>query len=213
MDDRETWTAPVPVASSDGVRGAFGGSRRFEQPAQRAEVDRFRSFVARPRPLVVEIGFDHGYRLLDNAAREPAVQWLGLEVRKARVQAVSARAPDNLLAWRADARTIFAQLMPTGRVSRVDIFFPTPWWDEAKRARRLLMTPEFVAALAASLVPGGVVQLATDIGPYFAYVEGLLAEWTPVAPPPPSRVLSRRERVCRRDGIRVWREAWTPPSE
>lgn len=210
MDDRDSWTPPEPLAARPGVRGALGGSRLFDQPAQRAEVERFRAFVAGDCSLAVEIGFDHGYRLLDNATRNSDVRWLGLEVRKARVLELAPRAPDNLLVWRADARTIFARLVPPSRVSRVDIFFPTPWWDENKRARRLLMTPEFVADLGAAMAPGGVVQLATDVGPYFAHVESLFVDWSPAEPPKTGEARSRRERVCERDGLTVWRGCWTP---
>ena len=112
MADRDSWTPPDPQAAGSEIRGALGGSRLFDQPAQRVEVERFRSFIAGAGPLAVEVGFDHGYRLLDNATQQPDVRWLGLEVRNARVQALVGRAPDNLLVWRSDARTIFAGLIP-----------------------------------------------------------------------------------------------------
>lgn len=210
MSDRDSWTAPRTLPARPGVRGALGGSRLFEQPAQRAEVERFERFIASERPLVVEVGFDHGFRLLDNATRGAETLWLGLEVRKARVEELAARAPANLLAWRADARTVFARLMPEGRVSRVDVFFPTPWWHGGKRARRLLLTEEFVESVACALAPGGVVQVATDVGPYFEHVESLFAGWASAPAPPASEALSRRERVCERDGLPVWRGCWTP---
>jgi hypothetical protein len=64
--------------------------------------------------------------------------------------------------------------------------------------------------LAASLVPEGIVQVATDVGPYFAHVESLFAHWAPTVPPPAGNARSRREQVCRRDGLTVWRGCWTP---
>ncbi len=186
----------------------MGGSRLFEQPRHRHEVDRFLAFAQPPGPLAVEIGFDFGHRLFDHAQRWPGTRWLGLEVRKRQVEALAARAPSNLLPWRADARTVFAQLMPAGRLSRVDILFPTPWWHDGKRARRLLLTADFVADLARSLAPGGCVHVATDVGPYFEHVEGLFARWQPCDPPPVGEARSRRERVCARDGLPVWQGTW-----
>ncbi len=210
-DRRESWTPPARLPSADGVRGAFGGSRLFEQPRQRAEVERFTAFASGEAPLAVEVGFDHGRRLLDHAQRWPETKWLGLEVRKARVAALAAQAPDNLLAWRADARTVFATLMPPGRVSRVDILFPTPWWHEGKRARRMLLTEDFVMDLGRCLRSGGVVHLATDVGPYYEHVETLFRGWSPATPPPAGEARSRRERVCARHGLAVWSGTWRLP--
>jgi tRNA G46 methylase TrmB len=209
-DRRETWTAPPEQPDVDGVRGALGGSRLFEQPRQRAEVERFESFIAAPGPVVVEVGFDHGHRLRDHARRWPDTRWLGLEVRKARVEALAVDAPPNLLPWRADARTVFATLMPPGRLDRVDVLFPTPWWDEVKRARRLLLTAAFVADVARSLAPEGVVHVATDVGPYFEHIRGVFSGWQEAEPPPVGEARSRREVVCARDGLPVWQGTWRP---
>jgi tRNA G46 methylase TrmB len=213
-DRRKTWRAPAEtpgVTGPDaGVRGALGGSRLFEQPAYRAEAEAFLHFVEAAGPIAVEIGFDHGMRLLELARTQPEVRWLGLEVREARVLAVAPHCPPNCHVWRADARTVFRVLMPPARVSRVDVLFPTPWWDEGKRDKRLLLTPAFVADLARSLAPSGVVHVATDVGPYFTHVEALFAAWRAAPEPPPVGVLSRRERVCLRDGLPVWRGTWSP---
>ena len=210
VSDRDSWTAPEPQPARAGVRGALGGSRLFEQPKQAAEVARFHAFIAGTSPLAVEIGFDHGFRLLDHARRWPDTQWLGLEVRKARVEAMQEVAPPNLLPWRADARTVFATLMPPSRLARVDILFPTPWWDETKRSKRMLFTPDFVADLATALAPGGVVHVATDVPAYFEHITTLFAAWHTAPHPASGDALSRRERVCARDGIPVGRGTWTP---
>ncbi len=208
-----TWRPP---ASAEGpitadVPGALGGSRLFEQPQYRAELQAFCDFIEPPGPVAVEIGFDYGGRLLSLAQADPAVRWVGMEVRQRRVEALAERAPANLLAWRVDARTVLRQFVPAGRLSRVDVLFPTPWWDEGHRAKRLLLTEAFVADLARALAPDGVAHVATDVGPYFAHVEGLFAGWTPAPVPPVAPVPSRRERVCARGDLAVWRGAWRPP--
>jgi tRNA G46 methylase TrmB len=212
-DDPSRWTPPVsPTVRAGGVRGALGGSRLFEQPRWRPELDAFEAFVARPGRLNVEIGFDFGGRLLDHAERFADELWLGLEVREARCLALAERAPSNLHVWRADARTVFATYMPAARVARVDVLFPTPWWDETKRDRRLLLTAPFVEALARSLEPTGVVAVATDVAPYFDHVSALFGHWSTAEWPPCGPVPSRRERVCARDALPVYRAAFSPPS-
>lgn len=207
---KSEWRAPPAEAPArgEGVRGALGGSRLFDQPRYRAEVEVFRAFIEPPGPLAVEIGFDHGMRLLDLARRQPDVRWLGLEVRERRVLAVAPHCPGNCMVWRADARTVFRVLMPPGRVSRVDVLFPTPWWDEKHREKRLLLTPVFLLDLERALAPDGCVHVATDVGPYFEHVEALFAAWRAVEPPTMGEALSRRERVCARDGLPVWRGTW-----
>ncbi len=210
-DRRERWRPPEAAAPRPGgIRGALGGSRLFEQPQYVEELQAFRAFVDVPGPLAVEVGFDDGARLLDLVRTFPGVRWLGLEVREARVLALAPQAPPNLHVWRADARTVFGLLMPPGRVSRVDVLFPTPWWDEGKRAKRLLLTPAFRDDVARALAPGGVVHVATDVGPYFEHVAALFAGWQAAPEPMTGAVRSRRERVCARDGLRIWRGTWTP---
>jgi tRNA G46 methylase TrmB len=239
-DRRATWQAPasamrlvtahgIPDGTADvtggapgsRVRGALGGSRIYEQPRHAAVRDALLRFAAgtdealspeaAAGPLAVEVGFDHGMVLLDHARAFPASRWLGLEVREARVLAVAEHAPSNCRVFKADARTIFAAVLPPASVDRVEVLFPTPWWDEAQRDRRLLLTAAFVADLARVVRPGGVVLVVTDVGPYFAHVVERFAGWVPAPEPPRVPTLSRRERVCRRDGLQVWRGCWSPP--
>ena len=207
-----TWRAPEVLADQGGadVPGAMGGSRLFEQPQYRAELAAFLAFLEPAGPVAVEVGFDFGRRLVSLAQADARVRWVGMEVRERRVLEVAERAPANLLPWRVDARIVFRGLVPAGRLARVDVLFPTPWWSERHRAKRLLLTPAFVADVGRSLMPGGVLHVATDVGPYFEHVAGLFAGWRRVEDPPLSPVASRREHVCRRDGIEVWRGTWTP---
>jgi tRNA G46 methylase TrmB len=209
-DDRKSeWRAPP---ASAGLRGVSGGSRLFEQPQYRRELETFERFIAGPGPLAVEIGFDKGVRLLDHARRFPDWKWIGLEVRERQVLRVAPHAPDNCLVWRVDARTVFGVLMPARRVDRVDILFPTPWWDEGRRAKRLLVTAEFRDHLSAAMAAEGKVHVATDVGPYFDHVAGLFHAWRSVEAPPAGPALSRRERVCKRDGLPTWSGTWSPPA-
>ena len=198
--------------------GALYGSLLYEQPAHVAARDALMAFAASdPRPLVVEVGFDHGMCLLDHARRWPEVRWLGFELRERRVEAVRRHAPPNCLPWRGDARAAFGALLPAGCVDRVDVLFPDPVWVEALRARHLLFTPAFVTLLRRVLRPavdaeaGGVVHVATDVEGYFRWIEALFAGWGAAPTPPMGPVLSRRDRVCRRDGAPVWRGTWRVP--
>jgi tRNA (guanine-N7-)-methyltransferase len=216
----EPWEPPALLVhpGGDRVRGALQGSLLFEQPAHRATRDAVRSFVdpswgggtsPRNAPRVaLEIGFDHGMRILDHARRFPEVRWLGLEIREARVQAAAPHAPSNCLLLRADARTVLAVVLPDACLDAVYILFPTP----TRNPRHLLLTPGLVDDLARVVRPGGVVHLATDVEGYFTWASACFGAWTPADGPPwYGPVLSRRERVCKRDGLPVHRGTWAVP--
>lgn len=206
--DPDTWEPPDPPAPGrGGVRGALGGSRLLDRPehaAFRAGVD---AFVARPGPLILEIGFDHGMVLLESARRRPDVSWLGCELRRHRVDAAAPHAPPNALLLRADGRTLLAGAIPTGRLAGVVVLFPSPSHDP----RHLLLTPEWLDLVARSLAPGGTLHFATDVPGMARLADRLLAAWPPAEPLPLAPVLSRRDRVCQRDGRPVWRYDRSPP--
>ncbi len=208
----DAWRAPTADdPPTDDIPGALGGSRLFEQPRYRAELDRCLAFIAPPGPVALEVGFDHGRRLASLAAADARTRWIGLEVRRRRVEALAAHAPPNLLAWRADARTVVRHAIPAGRLARVDVWFPTPWWHAGKRARRMLLTLAFLNDVARALAPDGALCVATDVEPYFAHLTAQLAGWSPAPLPPPAPTPSRREATCAREGIAVHRGAWHPP--
>jgi tRNA G46 methylase TrmB len=197
------WTPPEPLApTADGkLRGVLGGTALYDQPRHaeiRARVD---AFVGADGPLAVEIGFDHGMRLLDHARRWPDIRWLGLEIRKRRVAAAAPHAPPNCFLWRADARTVFTAVLPPARVSWVYILFPTP----TDNPRHLLLSPALVAAIRRVLAPDGAVYLATDVQGLHDHAAALFDGWPDAPSPPMGPVLSRRERVCARDGLPVYR--------
>lgn len=199
------WTPPPPLPARSRPT-AMHGSLLWERPEHAAAREALLAFVAGPGPLAVEVGVDHAMCILDHARRWPETRWLGLELRKRRVAAASPHAPPNCRLVAGDARAVLP-LLPDHRVDRVDVWFPTPATDP----RHLLFGPAFVATLARVLRPGGVLAVASDVAPLHAWIAGWLAAWTPADPPPRGPVLSRRERVCRRDGLPVRVGAWTPP--
>ena len=202
MVDRDSWTPPpTPTRQHQSrVPGAMGGSLLLDLPQYAPLKAELAAFIDQPGPLAVEVGFDHGITLLDHARCFPTWRWLGVEIREKQVLAVRPNAPPNCLPLRLDARTLLSCGLLNQRVDRVDVRFPTP----ALKGRHLLWTPAFVADLAACLRPGGVVTIATDVPALATLIADLFAGWKPVAAPPRGAALSRRERVCQRDGVAVW---------
>lgn len=200
------------------IRGALNGSLLVTLPHVAPEVEALERFISGDAPVLVEIGFDHGRRLHSTARCGPTWRVVGLEVRERRVAEATARAErdglENLLAWRMDARTVFACVLPERSVDVVEVLFPTPWWNPALRAKRLLVTDELLADVARALRPGGLLHVATDVSDYARTIDAALAgcdalevidEAAGRAQRPACNQQSRREWACERDGIAVRR--------
>ncbi len=205
--DPDTWTAPTLPERRDasGVVGTLYGSRLYEQPRHRLVKERVEAFLSEPGPVQMEIGFDHGMLILEQARRHPEIRWFGVEIREAKVEAAARHAPANTLLLRADARAVLASLVPPQRLDAVTILFPSP----SEKASHLLVTPALVSLLERALRPGGQVHLRSDVPGMVVVIEDAFSGWEPVEHPV-FPVLSRRERVCRRDGRRVWSWSFSP---
>lgn len=208
---------PAPPPARD-VRGALHGSRLITLPHVAPTVVALQTFCAGPEPVLVEVGFDHGRRLLSTAHGNPGWRVVGLEIRRRRVAEAEERAArhgiDNLFVWRMDARTVFAAVIAAGSVDIVEVLFPDPWWNAGHREKRLLIQPAFLADCARALRPGGLLHIATDVPRYAEHVREALAaepglralgEAEGAARRPPLAQLSRREWKCEREQLPVHR--------
>jgi tRNA (guanine-N7-)-methyltransferase len=168
------------------------------------------------RPLEVEIGPGEDDFLLEAARERPDRNWLGIEYSSKRVHRYVRRVtrllgtPANLrLAWRP-AEDVIGPFLSPARVHGYHVHFPDPW-PKKHHARYRLMGPEFVADLAASLVPGGTLDVVTDSRAYLDEMLAVLAGEPRLAnalpapgwrlPPPGERatVFERRWREQGRD--------------
>lgn len=198
------------------IAGALGGSRLYAQPEHARLVAQWRAFLATDRPVLLEIGFDHGRRLTHTAAHHPSWRVAGIEVRRRRVDEARLWGVEhdlpNLLVWRADARTVLATCTPAGSLSVIEALFPDPWVDPAHRVTRTLVDAAFLADASRALRPGGLLHLATDVESYAdAMREVIAAEPTLIvddaaaAERPRCEALSRREWRCAQDGLPIHR--------
>lgn len=181
-----------------GLRALYG-SRLYEQPKHAHVPASIRDFLARPERLAVEIGFDHGMCLLDRARSFPEWKQLGVEIRERQVELVRPNAPANGLVLRVDGRTLLGNLLPDACIDALYLLFPTP----PTRASHTLLTPGFHDAVMRTLKPEAPFWFKTDV-PNLAAAFDALFEWKPAPAPPLGAELSRRERVCQRDGTPVF---------
>jgi len=217
VDDAHTKQPVGAAVTNRRVVGALGGSRILAHPEVAAELATLTRRLLEERPVLLEVGFDHGRRLTSTALANPDWCVIGLEVRKRRVRDARKWAEreglENLHAFRLDARAVFAGALPEGRCDVVEALFPTPW-PEGRPRRRLLVTPEFVRDAAVALKPGGLLHVATDVAWYGELIDEALdgepllqkVAWEDAASlRPQCPQLSRREWRCARDGVPVYR--------
>jgi tRNA (guanine-N7-)-methyltransferase len=121
--------------------------------------------------VVLEIGFGGGEHLIAQAQADPAALFLGAEpflngvgscLRHIEESGVS-----NVRLHHGDVRELIAKL-PAASIDRAYILFPDPW-PKTRHWKRRLILPDFIAALARVVKPGGEVRFATDWKAYAAW--------------------------------------------
>ncbi len=74
----------------------------------------------------------------------------------------------------ATAEEVVEECLPDASVREFYVNFPDPW-PKKRHHRRRLVQPGFVRAVALRLVPGGVVNIATDHVGYAEQIDEVLA--------------------------------------
>lgn len=117
-------------------------------------------------PVTIEVGFGKCGFLIDIAAHHPTNNFLGIEVsrkyyRKGVKKIVRAELDNVKLLW-GEAYHIVHTYVPEASVTEVYVNFPDPW-PKKRHAKRRLLNPEFITEVSRKLIPGGCVEIATDV--------------------------------------------------
>ena len=168
----------------------------------------------------VEVGFGNGEALIALAGREPARDFLGIEVYPPGVGRLLARCHAaglaNVRVAMADALDVLEHWLAPSSVEEVLVWFPDPW-PKKRHHKRRLVRPRFAALVHRVLQPGGTLHLATDWEPYAEHMLEVL-DATPgfsncavphrFVPRSERRVETRFESRGRDRGHRVFDMAW-----
>ena len=170
----------------------------------------------RQAPVVLEIGFGMGGSLAQQAAEQPHIDFIGIEVHRPGVghllSLIGAQALTNVRLYCADAVEVLNHCIPNESLSGVQVFFPDPWPKKRHHKRRLIQTP-FVQLLAAKLQARGTLHLATDWENYAEHMLQVMnscAEYANTSTDglfvkrPASRPLTKFESRGQRLGHGVW---------
>lgn len=135
-------------------------------------------FQAR-RPIVLEIGFGNGETLVEQASQDSERNFLGIEVHDPGVGHCLLKAQAagiaNLRLIIHDAIDVLEHQIPEASLARVNLYFPDPWPKKRHHKRRIVQ-PEFIDLVAARLVSGGTLNIATDWANYAEHIDEILSQ-------------------------------------
>ncbi len=128
-------------------------------------------------PVEVELGIGKGRFLIEQAQRQPEVNFFGIEwARKylrLALERCYKRGLTNVRLVRADAREFVEFFLPANSVQAFHLYFPDPW-PKKRHHKRRLFDDAFVREITRTLREGGILRLATDHDEYFEVMVEIL---------------------------------------
>jgi tRNA (guanine-N7-)-methyltransferase len=142
-------------------------ARKYQTPVKSLEWEKI--YTQPQQPLHLDIGCARGRFVLQMAQIETNWNFLGLEIREPLVMEANRLGSElgltNLHYLFCNVNNSLKSLLsslPAGTLQRVTIQFPDPWF-KSRHAKRRVVQPELVTALAEYLAVGGVVFLQSDV--------------------------------------------------
>lgn len=121
------------------------------------------------REVRIEIGFGSARHLLHQAAANPDILFIGLEIHKPSIeQALKQIVIQNLanvMILDYDAR-LFLEFVPSNIVGKIYVHFPVPW---DKKPHRRVISEAFLKESERVLKIGGTLELRTDSENYYRF--------------------------------------------
>jgi tRNA (guanine-N7-)-methyltransferase len=123
----------------------------------------------RDREVRIEIRFGSARHLLHQAAANPNVLFIGLEIHKPSIEQalkqIVIQNLQNIMILDYEAR-IFLEFVPSNIVSRIYVHFPVPW---DKKPHRRVISESFLKESERVLCVGGRLELRTDSENYYRF--------------------------------------------
>jgi tRNA (guanine-N7-)-methyltransferase len=176
------------------------------------------AIFGRRAPIVLDLGCGNGRFVLASALARPGIDHLGLDILPVVIRYATRRANQRGLAnvrfavcggW-----DFLDQYVAPGTIAEIHVYHPQPY-GEAQKIGRRLVTPDFLALVHRSLVPGGLFVVQTDNPAYWRYLAAVIPRFFdfreqkgPWPDAPQGR--TRREIMARRMGLPVFR-GWGHP--
>ena len=137
---------------------------------------RWKAFFGNDRPIVLELGCGKGEYTLGLALSNPEVNYIGVDIKGARIWRGAKTALEQELSNAAFLRThieLIELAFGPGEVSEIWITFPDPQ-IKYKRTKHRMTNLKFLEKYRSIMVPGGTVHLKTDSEFMHGYTLGVL---------------------------------------
>ena len=128
------------------------------------------------RPIVLELGCGKGEYTVALARRDPSRNFIGVDIKGARMWRGARTVTDEGLRNAAFLRTrieFITSLFAEGEVAEIWITFPDPQL-KSRRAKKRLTGPLFLERYARILAPDGRIHLKTDSQHLFNYTQAVI---------------------------------------
>lgn len=138
-----------------------------------------RDFFHNDRPIILELGCGKGEYTVALAERDPAHNYIGIDIKGARMwrgaKTATERGMTNVGFLRTRIEFINALFAP-GEVAEIWITFPDPQL-KARRAKKRLTSPLFLERYARMLTEEGVINLKTDSKHLYQYTREVIRRY------------------------------------
>lgn len=132
-------------------------------------IEFFAESFPREREVRIEIGFGSARHLLHQAAANPDILFIGLEIHKPSIEQalkqIVIQNLDNVMILDYDAR-LFLEFVPSNVVGKIYVHFPVPW---DKKPHRRVISQAFLDESIRVLNVGGTLELRTDSENYYRF--------------------------------------------
>jgi tRNA (guanine-N7-)-methyltransferase len=181
----------------------------------------FAEMFGRSAPVVLDIGCGNARSTLASAVWRHDIDHFATDVLPVVIRYATRRANqrglNNVRFAVIGGRELLADYIAPHSVSEIHVYHPQPYYD-AKLVHKRLITPEFMALVHRSLVPGGLLILQTDNPGYWKYMQQIVPLFFDFAEhpgkwPDAPKGRTRREIIALRQGLPVFRGTGRPRAE
>ena len=133
-------------------------------------------FFGNDNPIVLELGCGRGEYTVGLAAAHPEVNYIGVDIKGARMWRGAKTATEQEMPNVAFLRTrieFIGSFFAPGEVDQIWITFPDPQMNK-RRVNKRLTAPGFLERYAQFLRPDGIIHLKTDSGHLHNYTRAVL---------------------------------------
>lgn len=181
----------------------------------------FTEVFGRTAPVMLDIGCGNARSTLASAVWRHDIDHFATDVLPVVIRYATRRANQrglkNVRFAVIGGRELLADYIAPHSVAEIHVYHPQPYYD-AKLVHKRLITPEFMALVHQSLIPGGLFVLQTDNPGYWKYMQQvvpLFFDFTehPGKWPDSPKGRTRREIIALRQGLPVFRGTGRPRAD